>query len=162
MSFGSDRHEMWENESRKTGLLPKCFGLDWRVSHVETEFATEMLPGIVVHSRIDAVCEGITTICDYKTMIAESLEDGITKASKKYQMSRQLLFYAFQVGMHGVRVNQVAYLIEIWNEKQTEILGYHKIIKKLELREVGWVLEWVKDRASLLASAIDNYEELKK
>lgn len=155
LEFGTDRHEMWEDEGKRTGHLPACFGLDWAVSHVESEFATELLPGVIVHSRPDAVCASEATIVDYKTLCASSVGDGIAKAAKMYAKSRQLPFYGFQVGVHGIRIKKIAYLIEIWNEEQDEILGYHYIVKDLPMAEVAKMLPWIKERVSMLVSAVE-------
>lgn len=155
LDFGTDRHDMWEQESKETGRLPECFGLDWPVSHVEEEFATEVLPGVVVHSRPDAVCGEVQTIVDYKTLCADSLDEGVRSAVKMYSKSRQLPFYGFQVGLHGVRIRKIAYLIEIWNKDQDEILGYHTIVKDLPMAELAKMLPWVKDRVAMLVAAVE-------
>src|SRR5687767_12967965 len=80
--WGQVRHEMWAEESRRTGLIPECF---WDVipstleaDYVEKEFATDIMPGVIVHSRPDNVSSD--TVVDYKTLIAESLQIGIIKA----------------------------------------------------------------------------------
>lgn len=76
LEFGTDRHDMWETEGKRTSMIPECFGLDWPISHAEQEFASEILPGIVLHSRPDAVCAQIYTLVDYKTLIADSVAEG--------------------------------------------------------------------------------------
>ena len=155
LDFGTDRHEMWEEEGKRTGKLPECFGLDWPVSHAEAEFATELLPGVVVHSRPDAVCAAVQTIVDYKTLCADSIDEGVRAAVKQYAISRQLLFYGFQVGMTGIRIKKIAYLVEIWNKEQDEILGYHTIVKDLPMAEIAKMLPWVKDRVAMLVAAVE-------
>ena len=160
LDFGSDRHAMWEEESKKTGQLPECFGLKWPVSHVESEFATEILPGVVVHSRPDAVCAAEMTIVDYKTLCADSVDEGVRMAAKMYAKSRQLPFYGFQVGLHGVRIRRIAYLIEIWNKDQDTILGYHSIVKDLPMHELAKMLPWVKDRVAMLCAAVEEAQEV--
>src|SRR5882762_7616632 len=68
MSFGTERHQAWQEEAEKTGLVAKCFGVDWPVLHIEREFATEIMPSVVLHSRPDVVCtNGI--LVDYKTVV---------------------------------------------------------------------------------------------
>lgn len=155
LEFGSDRHEMWEAEGRTTGKIPECFGLDWEISHTEEEFASEILPGIVLHSRPDAVCEAIATLVDYKTLIADSLAMGELTAVARYKNSKQLPLYAYQLGLHGIRIKRIAYLIEIWNREQTEILGYKHIIKDFKMSDIGPILPWVNDRVSMLAASIE-------
>lgn len=155
MDFGTDRHAMWEEESKRTGRLPEVFGFDWPVSHAEVEFATELLPGVVVHSRPDAVCADVFTVVDYKTLCADSLDEGIRQAAKMYAKSRQLPFYGFQVGIAAVRIKQIAYLIEVWNRDQDTILGYHAIVKQLPMSDMAKMLPWVKDRVAMLVSAVE-------
>ncbi len=155
LDFGTDRHDMWEAEGKKTGKIPACFGLDWPISHVEEEFASEILPGVVLHSRPDAVCAEIFTLVDYKTLIADSLAEGELLAVSRYQNSRQLPLYAFQVGLHGIRIKRIAYLIEIWNREQTEILGYKIITKPFKMGDVGLALDWAKRRIATLVTAVE-------
>jgi len=66
--FGSLRHEMFLEESRKTGLTPVAFGrFSLPVDIIEEEFETEIIPGVVLHSRPDAVSLSEFTVVDYKT-----------------------------------------------------------------------------------------------
>jgi rubrerythrin len=146
---------MWEEESKRTGRLPECFGLDWPVSHVEDEFATEILPDVIVHSRPDAVCADVQTIVDYKTLCADSLDEGVRAAVKMYGKARQLPFYGFQVGLHGIRIRKIAYLIEIWNKEQDTILGYHVMVKDLPMSDIAKMLPWVQDRVAMLVAAVE-------
>lgn len=160
LEFGTDRHDMWETTGKATGHIPECFGLNWRISHAEQEFASEILPGIVLHSRPDAVCADIATLVDYKTLIADSLAEGELLAVQRYAKSKQLPLYAYQLGLHGIRIKAIAYLIEIWNREQTEILGYKIIIKDFKMADIAHVLPWVRERISYLASAIDSRKEV--
>lgn len=155
LDFGSDRHALWEEETNRTGILPACFGLDWSVSHAEKEFASEVLPGIVLHSRPDAVCADCFTLIDYKTLIADSMAEGEVLAVERYGKSKQLPLYAYQLGLHGIRIKRIAYLIEIWNREQTEILGYKTLIKDFKMSDIARILPWVKERISYLAVALE-------
>jgi hypothetical protein len=155
LDFGSDRHEMWEEESKQTHRLPACFGLDWPVSHAEHEFASKVLPGVVLHSRPDAVCADIYTLVDYKTIIADTLAEGSMAAVIRYKYAKQLPVYAYQLGLHGIRIKRIAYLVEVWNRNQDEILGYKTIIRDLTMAEIAQCLPWIKDRVVTLASAIE-------
>ncbi len=155
--WGSERHEMWAEEGRKFRQIPKVFhevSDPLMIEHIEKEFATELLPGVIVHSRPDAV--GLETVIDYKTLASESLAMGKIKATATYTKSRQLKFYAYQLGLHGIRIRQGIYLVEIWDKNYTEILGYHAVIQKYGFKELAEVLPWIKDRISLLVAA---YEE---
>lgn len=155
LEFGSDRHEMWKDETDKSGKLPECFGLDWAVSHCEQEFASMVMPGIVLHSRPDAVCADVQALVDYKTLIADNYDSGVLTAVTRYKNSKQLPIYAYQLGLHGIRIRKIAYMVEIWNREQTEILGYKTITKDLTLADMGEVLPWLKSRVAVLASALE-------
>lgn len=154
MAWGTDRHGMWEEESRKTGKLPEVFGLDWNVDHIEAEFTTELLPGMVVHSRPDAVCVAEKAVIDYKTLTADYYAQGRKKAYAQYHKAKQLSFYAFQLGMHGIEIRKAVYLVEIWDRDQVEILGYRRVERDLDLLEISKVLPWTRERLLCLAEAV--------
>lgn len=158
MRFGTTRHELWQEEAEQTHKLPRVFGLDWAATHIEQEFTTEILPGVVVHSRVDVLCAEQQTVCDYKTVV-----DGVKGYKKNLAQykhgSRQLTFYAFQVGLNGVHVRQGAYLCEIWNQERDTILGYEKIVFPISLLAISNSLEWVKRRAALLLVEMDHYKQ---
>lgn len=158
MSWGTDRHAMFEEEARRTGKLPEIFELDWAVDHIEAEFTTEILPNMVVHSRPDAVCVAEKAVVDYKTMVADNLHQGKEKAHNNYHNARQLTFYAFQLGMHGIEIRKAVYLVEIWNREQTEILGYKQVVKPLDLKTISAVLPWIRERLTCLAIAVAERE----
>lgn len=160
MDWGSDRHAMWEAEAKETGKLPEIFGLDWKADHIEAEFTTELLPNMVVHSRPDVVCLEEKAVVDYKTMVADSLRHGKDKAHSAYHGARQLKFYAFQLGMHGIEIRKAVYLVEIWNRDQTEILGYKHIVRELDLKTISSVLPWARERLLCLAEAVAAREAL--
>lgn len=165
MAFGTDRHDMWESTGKATGHIPECFGLNWPISHAEQEFASEILPGIVLHSRPDAICAAVAALVDYKTIIADSVVEGVLLAVKRYSKSKQLPLYAYQLGLHGIRIKVIAYLVEIWNRPEFRdgvmirdsdtILGYKIIMKDFKLSDVAKALPWVKDRVSYLAAALE-------
>lgn len=173
MLDGTLRHEAFEEESRRTGKLPACFGLDWPVSHVEHEFTTELLPGVVVHSRPDTVCASIETICDNKTVLdgLRGWKHNLEKYGwrpvydSKHRLighkvvaagaQRQLIFYAYQLGLHGIRIRKGAFLCEIWNKDRTEIIGYEVVEFPITLKDMAAVLAWAKPRIALLASVLE-------
>lgn len=160
LEFGTDRHDMWETEGKETGRIPTCFGLDWPISHCEQEFAAEILPGVILHSRPDAVCADIFTLVDYKTLIASSMAEGELLAVQRYGKSKQLPLYAYQLGLHEIRIKKIAYLVEIWNREQTEILGYKIITKNFNMADIAHVLPWATARVSTLVAAIEAREVL--
>lgn len=156
VEWGRDRHEMWAEESQKTGFTPQVFDVTgWRlpVIHIEKEFATEIFGGVTVHSRPDAVGEDF--VVDYKTLASDNLKMGRIKATATYSRSRQLKFYAYQLGLHGFRIRKGVYLVEIWDKEYKEILGYHAVIQEFSFKEIGSVLPWVQDKISLLVAAYD-------
>lgn len=160
MLFGTDRHAMWEEYGKEHGRTPECFdeilpgGLP--LSHVEEEFATEMLPGVVVHSRPDGVAAAAEALIDYKTV-----KDGLAGWQKniaKYRTSRQMTFYTFQLGLHNIRIRKGLYLCEIWNDKQTEIIDYALVKQDYSFSEVAKVLPWIKERIDCLVTGVQDYE----
>ena len=154
MLFGEARHETWADEGRLTGKSAKCFSPKlFSATHVEKEFTTEILPQVILHSRPDVVSEQEATLIDYKTMAAESLSEGIQKA-QSYKSSKQLLVYAYQVGIHNIKIWSLIYLIEIWNMKRDKILGYTNIETKPTLADIAKVVPWIKERAFILSSAL--------
>ncbi len=155
MTWGTDRHDMWRDEALETGMTASCFPLQFPATHVEKEFVTEILPGIILHSRPDVVSVPECTLPDYKTLVADTLQEGIIRAHETYGRSRQLTTYSFQVGMHEIRIKRALYLIEIWNRQLTEILGYTMVEKKITFATIGAVLPWVKQRVSFLAAAME-------
>lgn len=155
MSFGTARHENWQEEAQETRQVASCFGVDWPVLHIEREFATEIMPGVVLHSRPDVVCSnGI--LVDYKTVLDgaqgwKHTVDSYRGATKQ----RQLLVYAFQLGMHGIRIKEGAFLIEVWNKERDTILGYEVVRFPIGLMDILRVLPWVRGKVALLAGALE-------
>lgn len=176
MDFGIIRHQMFDEESQQTGKVPACFGLDMRVEHVEAEFATEIMKGVVVHSRMDSVSVEGETIIDYKTVLdgkngwqknlqgygwrpiytagGNLIDSKVVPSSKQ----KQLKFYAFQLGLHGIRIKRGLFLCEIWNGDRTEIIGYKTVEFPITLADIAPVLPWVKDRVALLSVVLAEQE----
>lgn len=161
MLFGTDRHEMWAEEGEKTKKIPACFSEciaePLELSHVEQEFATELLPGVIVHSRPDAVAAKQATIIDYKTAIEP--EDGDWRKIRiQYSNSKQLKFYAYQLGINGIRITRGLYLIEVWNRNRDEILGYMLVEQRYKFFGLAQVLPWVKERIAMLVACVEARE----
>lgn len=156
MADGTVRHLMWQEEAEKTRRVPEIFGVDWPVSHVEQEFATEVLPGIVVHSRVDILCKTQQLIPDFKTVVDgkqgwKKIVDGYRQSAKQ----RQLKFYAFQAGMHGIHINKGAFLCEVWNRQRDTILRYEIVPFKISPLDIAEAVNWIKPRAALLATVLE-------
>lgn len=172
MEWGTDRHDMFESESRETGLVPACFSeLDgfgeMSVEFIEQEFSVELYPGVIIHLRPDAVSKTAETVLDYKTCTAppgvdwSALGAGEWPADDKwkrvvsmYRNSRQLKFYAFMLGLNGIRIRRGVYLIEVWNNEHNAIIGYAKIEQEYPLSELAKLLPWARDRIALLKAAV--------
>lgn len=151
LSFGEKRHNMFEKESKETGLLPIVFRnafpdyKDLRITHVEEEFATELFDGIVIHSRPDGVAAHDAIVVDYKTMVKGA------GGARRYKSSKQLLFYAFQLAIHNISIKKYVYFVEIWNEDYDEIIGYDLFEKNVGLLDISLMKKWAHDRCEVLA-----------
>jgi hypothetical protein len=159
MAFGTIRHDIWQQASLETGKPYHGFKLDWPVSHVEHEFTTEILPGVIIHSRPDLVCADIGMLPDYKTVLDG--KNGWQKTVDSYRhesKQRQLKFYAFQLGLHGIRITKGAFLCEVWNAERDTILDYKTVEFPITFRDIAPVLPWVKDRVALLAAVLEEYK----
>ena len=166
MSFGTDRHEYFEEESKRTGKIPECFyevaGLkDVTLDHVEKEYAVELAPGVVIHSRPDAVAGSIGTIFDYKTV--KDGKDGWQSTVKKYvyPSNRQTTFYALMLKFHGIEITRAVYLCEIWDAEYEHILGYDSVERIITAEDLEEVHEWALQRILLLKVAINQAAETK-
>ena len=138
--FGQARHEMWEEESKRTGLIPECFwprlpfvGIDKPedapLTHVESELAYELFPGVVIHFTPDSLSEAVATVFDNKTIGGQA---------KQFATSDQLLVYAFLYWkLTGVRIVNGVWLCEIWSKERERILAYDNYQKKYGLYEYG-------------------------
>lgn len=151
LTFGETRHNMWEKESKQTGMLPVVFReafpefKDMQITHAEKEFATELFKNIVIHSRPDGVSIPDATVVDYKTMVKGA------GGARRYGSSKQLPFYAFQLGVHNIRIKRYVYFVEIWNADYTEIVGYDMYEKTVGLLDIAAVKKWAHDRCEVLA-----------
>jgi hypothetical protein len=156
MDFGVLRHELFAEEARRTKRPYYAFGLDWPVSHVEEEFVTEIWPDVFIHSRMDLVCEEMSTLPDYKTALDG--EQGLDKVIDGYRHEtkrRQLLLYAYQLGLHGIKIDTGAFLIEGWNKERDTILRYEVMEFPITFKDMATVVLWAKKRVSLLQSVLE-------
>lgn len=162
--FGTQRHELWAEESLRTGTLPRCFdelpiAAGVRLDHIEQEFATELVRGVVVHSRPDAVSIDEQVIWDYKTTV-EGLH-GPEKTIRAYRSSKQALFYALQLQLHGIPITRAIYLCEIWDNDREHILGYRSIVQEITAEKIAEVKGWAIERIVTLKAALRQLEEAK-
>ena len=160
MLFGQARHEIWEEEARRTGRVPSYLKGEphYIATHIEKEFATETYLGVVIHIRPDVVSVPEATIIDYKTLTAPTYYEGVEKAERSYKSSKQLLFYTYHLGLHNIRIRKTLYLIEIWNPERDKILGYTGVEKVPTLAEIAKIVPWIKERVSILSSALKEAE----
>lgn len=151
LTFGETRHNMFEKETKQTGMLPVVFReafpeyKDLVITHAEHEFATELFKDIVIHSRPDAVAANDFIVVDYKTMVKGA------GGARRYKSSKQLIFYAFQLAVHNIRIKKYVYFVEIWNETYDEIIGYDKFEKDITLLDIAAIKKWAHDRCEVLA-----------
>jgi hypothetical protein len=153
MGFGTLRHASWQEEAEQTMMLPTAFGVNAEVKYIEQEFTTEIWPSVVVHSRPDVV--GQDTVYDYKTILDG--KQGWKAVMKSYNHDtkrRQLIFYAFQLGLHGIQIKHGCYLFEIWNKDRDTILGYESVSFPISYRDIAAVVLWAKKRVSLLQAVL--------
>lgn len=156
MAFGTERHAMWQEEAEKTKKVPAIFGLDWPVSHVEQEFTSEIMPGVILHSRLDLVCADLSILPDFKTVVDG--KQGWKKIVESYRHNvkqRQLKFYAFQAGLHSIRITKGAFLCEIWDGERENILGHEIVEFPITFADIAESFAWMKPRAALLAAALE-------
>ncbi len=167
MDFGTDRHDMFEAESLQSGKIPACFreiaGINQvEIDIIEQEFAVELAPGVVIHSRPDAISTGIKTIFDYKTVLDAKV--GWKKTVQKYRQpsNNQTTFYAMMLGYHGIEINRAVYLCEIWDAEREHILGYDSVEREITPADIAAVHEWALERILLLKVAIKQAQKTKE
>jgi hypothetical protein len=152
--FGGLNHELFEEESRETGKLPECFGMNVTVDHIEQEFAIEVIPGVILHFRPDSVSESARSVYDYKTM---NYTDGmdVDKIIKgRYGKATQLRTYSYGLWVHGIPIERYCFLIELWDKRNMKIVGYRKLSREFLLGDIPKVKDWLTKRAFLLGAAM--------
>jgi len=174
-SFGSTRHDMFYDESIKTGKLPECFrnalGVNWSVSMCEREIKNMVFPMVELYSTIDAWCPEERRIIDYKTasidreMLSRDGESYLTRIRHKnelhYKNSRQHLCYALQLMMIGEKPEHASYLIEYWNSDRAissniECYGYQRIDINISFDDIlSFRTNWLRERCERLMVARD-------
>lgn len=192
--FGTLRHEMFMEESQQTGYTPECFGPPINIEMVEEELATEIVPGVILHSRPDAVSLSQATVIDYKTIerrnklaiidaslipeqyrwgggfknrkLYEAYKRGVVvpgvnftpmtiEAHKQlFRGSHQLPTYCYQLYANKHVVRTMVYMLEVWDKKNMEILGYTRLEKPITLTDIMVNKKWLVERASLLKAAL--------
>lgn len=160
--FGGLRHDMFAEESHQTKRVPKHFASlvdDEVIGFIEYELAIELADGVIVHSTIDAATTDLATIFDYKTAVCKSDEpEELTKLIKeltaKYQSSKQLHFYAYQISSRGYRVNRGIFLVEVWDKDRTKILATFKVVRQLRLGDISQMRHWALRGSVLLKNEL--------
>lgn len=152
MDFGTKRHDEWRDESLKTGRSPKEFkaqpiSFDVKADLVERELASEVLPNIVLHSRMDFYGEG--NLIDFKTTTMDR-----RRAMQTYDKSIQLKIYAYQLMIHNYPVDKITYLIEHWTRDYSKQLGYSKVEKDFLPRYIKEAQGWIKRRCLTLEQGL--------
>lgn len=154
MKFGQINHDMFEEESRETGKLPKCFGINAKTEHIEQEFAIEVIPGVVLHFRPDSVSESAGIVYDYKTMnFFDGMDvDKVIKA--RYGDAKQLKIYSYGLMVHGIDIKRWCYLVELWDKRAKKIVGYRQFSRDFKLADIPNTKDWLTKRAFLLGAAM--------
>jgi hypothetical protein len=165
MKFGTLRHEYFEAETKRTNRIPACFyeiaGLkNVVIDRAEREFALEIAPGFVIHSRPDAYSIEEQCIYDYKTAVDG--KRGWHENVKQYRYSKQTVFYAMMMHYHGIEIIKARYLCEIWNADYDTILGYDMVERDITADQIAEVESWAKDRMSLLWVALQEAVEYRE
>lgn len=173
--FGSIRHEMFEEEVAETKAVPTVFTHhevtqeevrltgqtpyqyqfligSLPVSHCEQSFATELIPGVVIHFTPDEIASEIQTIIDTKTMIPN--EKGKVNPNK-YLKSIQLKLYALLLQPHDIKISKGLYLIEQWDREYKDITDYHVVPQKIGIMEMGEAQAWALKRIEVLQAGIE-------
>src|SRR5690606_7840835 len=135
LQFGNDRHELYAEESRKTGRTPKVFKslVDLEVQFVERHMMAELSPKIVLHSTLDAATSGLETIVDYKTAVCRDgdVKGLLRRLTARYSATKQIPVYGYQAAIRDHKPKRGIILIEVWNEAGDQILATHKVEIKL-------------------------------
>lgn len=156
MAFGTERHEMFAQESLRTNFTAACFPTRYDATYIEKEFTCEIMQDVILHSRPDVVSLSNSAVIDYKTMVAADMAEANVKANRMYGGSaKQLPVYSYQLGINGIMIKKLIYLVEVWDKPRENILGYVEIIKDVNMAEIAKVLPWVFDRCAMLAAAVD-------
>jgi hypothetical protein len=164
-SFGSDRHDMLEEEVRETKRLPKVFLQECaipahykniEIDMVEQKMVTEIYPGVIFHCTPDAVSSSYGLIADWKIT---------TQLAKKYASSKQLMVYAYILMLRGISIKEYAFLIERWDKdpvtgEKNHILEYDCYIREIfeeDIRDIK--INFIKPRIEYLVAAVELYRE---
>ncbi len=149
MALGSLRHEQFDAECKETGKLPKVYGLDLAVTASEYELSNEILPGVILHSTIDAYLAG-DYVADFKTT---------AKSAKDWTDVKQLHVYAYQLSLQDVKVKRLMYLLEVWDRERESILSWEKMEREIKPEDLISVAQWLKDKVDILQTAIPIFEK---
>lgn len=155
MAFGTERHLMWEEESRESLLLPECFEYelakhaipkDTPLSIIEDELKIEVFPGVVLHLTPDSVSEEAGIVFDNKTIVG---------TADQFKSSVQLKIYAYALYKLGIRIKRGIFLCEIWSKDHKRILGYDSYVQTIGLTDIADAEKWLRDHAEVLVTAIE-------
>lgn len=146
--FGHMRHKMFQEETTRTGKLPQCFDEVVEIEKAslsEQELVMKYTDKTTIHSRIDVYLPDSKTVVDYKTT-----------TNPKYRPDKiQLLLYAFNLMSNNIEVKNMMYLIEIWDDKRTMIVGYKKYFYAVTTKELMKINVWLNDRVERLEVAYE-------
>lgn len=156
--FGSLRHEMFEEEGKRTGMAPECFKhCDWHepVIMCEQQFEMELIPGVILHSTIDTYAPESETVVDYKTFTNDEDLKHYGQPHKKAQLKT----YALQLMNKKYRVKNLRFAGERWDKSREELLGYDTILIPVSTLELAQHLNDIKLLARRLVAAVEVLRE---
>lgn len=160
--FGRARHEKLEADTRITGEVPQYFGVGAiPLSHIETSFAIEPFPGVVVHFTPDLLSQSEFLIGDYK-MVREpegGWDGKFPSLWGLYKDSIQLDFYAWLLTFKKIPIKEKLYMGEYWNHDRTEILHHDFVRRPITVIDKGKARAWAIPRIERLMAGIEIYRE---
>ena len=122
-------------------VLPK----NLKVTAAEYYFETELPGDVVIHSTCDAYLDG-DYIVDYKVT---------TQDIQVWGSKQQLIFYAYLMSLHGIKLKRTIFLTEVWDKEKKMILGYQKAEHKLAKWKIDMVKNWIEERVMVLKMGME-------
>lgn len=158
MFFGTIRHEMMAKETEKTGKLPEEMRQRMaNMAHIEIdafeqELKAEIFEGIILHSTVDAVSTKEKLLIDYKT---GTFKEGGKGYAKKYHSTMQLPVYAYMLDLHGIEIDKMAYIVELWDKEREKFYGYDISFAQVLMHSEEKTRDWLKQRCEVLKAGIE-------
>lgn len=156
MTVGSLRHAEFADEIARTGKIPAVFQDlvgPLAVDGSEEGFACEILPGVVLHSTVDAYGRD-DYIADFKTVSAGVHPVTGEWVQKKPPKNRQTTIYSIQMALNGIGCNRSLYLFEYWSPDRSEVVGYGKQELGITQDMKDEAMQWIATRVDTLKQGL--------